>query len=138
MAFSEDYLNRHADDFAAMCLHLHDITLLQYLACPEHYQSLALEPFPLLPKQVAVSKRLEKDQTPGVGFKKALADMSELQVGHHYFVFEKGWFFARVELTEDGFFCPRVDGKALLYGFHPQIFFSNAEYSVYEAGVSHA
>lgn len=57
--YSDEYLNHYADRFVAMRLDLHGVRLDQYLANPDHYEALALEPLPLLPQQKAVQARLD-------------------------------------------------------------------------------
>lgn len=56
--FSDEHIERCAERFIADRLHLHGVTFAQYVAMPERYEALALEPWPLLPQQAAVRERL--------------------------------------------------------------------------------
>lgn len=60
--YSVNYLERCADQYAAMRLHAHGVTLDQYLADPARYEHLALEPEPLLPQQRAVQARIDAEE----------------------------------------------------------------------------
>lgn len=59
--YSDAYLNHYADQYVAMRLNLHGVTLEQFLAAPERYQHLADEPFPPLPEQLAVQRQIDAE-----------------------------------------------------------------------------
>ncbi len=61
----DPYLNHYADRYVAARLHAHGVNLDAYLAHPERYEALALEPEPLLPAQQAVARRIAAQMATG-------------------------------------------------------------------------
>ena len=58
MNLSDALLEHHAENYLARRIGAHGITFEQYLTDPKRYDTLALQPEPLLPAQQAVAQRL--------------------------------------------------------------------------------
>lgn len=85
------YLNHYADRYVAGRLRAHGVSLDQYLADPQRYEALALEPEPLLPAQQAVARRIAAEHADLVAELEAdLTDAARLAGGalveplHHH------------------------------------------------------
>jgi hypothetical protein len=63
MRIPDPQLNYHADRFIAQRISAHGITFERYLTDPAHYDTLALQPEPLLPAQRTVAEVWAR-QTP--------------------------------------------------------------------------
>jgi len=66
MRIPDPQLNYHADRYIAQRISAHGITFEQYLSDTPRFDTLALEPEPLLPAQRAVAKRLASEVSAAI------------------------------------------------------------------------
>ena len=64
MRIPDAQLNYHADRYIAQRISAHGITFERYLTDPAHYDTLALQPEPLLPAQRAAGEAWARQAAP--------------------------------------------------------------------------
>lgn len=68
MRIPDALLDHHADRFIAQRISAHGVTFEQYLSDPDRFDTLALQPEPLLPAQRAVAERLDGESSVTIAY----------------------------------------------------------------------